>query len=271
IFSLLYMIFPGIYLFTWVGFLMHESWHKYIPNIPNGFFYNAFALMLLSDPQLYQMTHGFHHSKVHTYEDAEFHPVGEVRNRAVRIIYNWLEVIIGVTWLVLMASLAVPLDPRFSKRYRIWKLPISILAWVIIMGGIGFLAHRIFGVSLAQIVVPFAASIWLNSFVLHQSQLIEHGNLYVDGTFDERNVWTRNLKKAGVIESIILFFTHGDSEEHVLHHILNKQYLRPFPGVVPLPEKAVSITFRDYLGILGRILQGKPDHFAAASPDPWWY
>jgi fatty acid desaturase len=115
IFSLLYMIFPGIYLFTWVGFLMHESWHKYIPNIPNGFFYNAFAMMLLSDPQLYQMTHGFHHSKVHTYEDAEFHPVGEVRNRAVRIIYNWLEVIIGVTWLVLMASLAVPLDPRFFQ------------------------------------------------------------------------------------------------------------------------------------------------------------
>jgi fatty acid desaturase len=269
IFSLLYMIFPGIYLFTWVGFLMHESWHKYVPNIPNGFFYNAFAWMLLSDPQLYQMTHGFHHSKVHTYEDAEFHPVGEVRNRAVRIIYNWLEVIIGVAWLVLMASLAIPLDPRFSKRYRIWKLPISILAWAIIMGGIGFLAHRIFGVSLAQIVVPFIASIWLNSFVLHQSQLIEHGNLYIDGTFDERNVWTRNLKKAGVIESIILFFTHGDSEEHVLHHTLNKQYLRPFPGVVPLPEKAVYITFRDYLGILGRILQGKPDHFTASSPDPW--
>jgi len=269
IFSLVYMIFPGIYLFTWVGFLMHESWHKYVPNLPNGFFYNAFALMLLSDPQLYQMTHGFHHSKVHTYEDAEFHPVGEVRNRAIRIIYNWLEVIIGVAWLVLIASLAVPLDPRFSKRYRIWKLPISILAWVIIMGGIGFLAHTVFGVSLVQIVVPFVASIWLNSFALHQSQLIEHGNLYVDGTFDERNVWTRNLKKAGVIEAVILFFTHGDAEEHVLHHTLTKQYLRPFPGVVPLPEKAVSITFRDYLGILGRILQGKPDHLAASSPDPW--
>jgi fatty acid desaturase len=269
IFSLLFMIFPGIYLFTWVGFLMHESWHKYVPTIPNGFFYNAFALMLLTDPQLYRMTHGFHHSKVHTYEDAEFHPVGEVRNRAVRIVYNWLEVILGLAWLVLMASLAVPRDPRFSKRYRIWKLPISILAWGILMGGVGFLAHRIFGVSLAQIVIPFVASIWLNSFVLHQSQLIEHGNLYVDGTFDERNVWTRNLKKAGVIEAIILFFTHGDAEEHVLHHTLTNQYLRPFPGLVPLPQRAVSITFRDYLGILGRTLQGKPDHFAASSPDPW--
>jgi fatty acid desaturase len=269
ILSLAYMIFPGIYLFTWVGFLMHESWHKYVPNIPNGFFYNAFALMLLSDPQLYQMTHGFHHSKVQTYEDAEFHPVGEVRNRAARIVYNWLEVIIGVAWLVLMASLAVPFDPRFSKRYRIWKLPFSAAAWVILMGGIGFLSHAVFGVSLVQIVIPFAASIWLHSFTLHQSQLIEHGNLYVDGTFDERNVWTRNLRKAGVIETVILFFTHGDSEEHVLHHTLTKQYLRPFPGVVPLPEKAVSITFRDYLGILGRMLLGKPDHFAANAPDPW--
>ncbi len=269
IFSLAYMIFPGIYLFTWVGFLMHESWHKYVPNLPNGFFYNAFALMLLSDPQLYQMTHGFHHSKVHTYEDAEFHPVGEVRNRALRIVYNWLEIIIGVAWLVLMASLAVPLDPRFSKKYRIWKLPFSILAWVILLGGIGFLAHAALGVSLAQIVIPYVASIWLNSFALHQSQLIEHGNLYVDGTFDERNVWTRNLKKSGVIEAVILFFTHGDAEEHVLHHTLTKQYLRPFPGVVPLPENAVSITFRDHLGILGRMLVGKPDHFAASSPDPW--
>jgi fatty acid desaturase len=269
IFSLLYMIFPGIYLFTWVGFLMHESWHKYVPSIPNGFFYNAFALMLLSDPQLYQMTHGFHHSKVHTYEDAEFHPVGEVKNRALRIVYNWLEVMIGVAWLVLMASLAVPFDPRFSKKYRIWKLPLSAVAWVVIMGGLGFLAHQAFGVSLLQIVIPFAASIWLNSFVLHQSQLMEHGNLYIDGSFDERSVWTRNLKKAGVIEAVILFFTHGDAEEHVLHHTLTKQYLRPFPGVVPLPEKAVSITFRDYLGILGRILQGAPDHFAANAPDPW--
>jgi fatty acid desaturase len=262
-FSLLYMIFPGIYLFTWVGFLMHESWHKYVPNIPNGFFYNAFALLLLSDPQLYQMTHGYHHSKVHTHEDAEFHPVGEIRNRAARIIYNGLEVVIGVAWLVLMASLAVPLDPRFSKRYRIWKLPFSILAWAVIMGGLGFFAHSVFGVSFVQIAIPFAASIWLNSFVLHQSQLMEHGNLYVEGSFDQRNVLTRNLKSAGVIEKIILFFTHGDAEEHVLHHTLTKQYLRPFPGAVPLPEKAIVITFKDYLKILGRMLIGTEDHFTA--------
>lgn len=27
---LLFMIFPGLYLFTWLGYLMHESWHNTI-------------------------------------------------------------------------------------------------------------------------------------------------------------------------------------------------------------------------------------------------
>ena len=47
-FSFPYFIFPGTYLFTWVGYLMHESWHKYVPNVNNRFFYNAFAIMLLA-------------------------------------------------------------------------------------------------------------------------------------------------------------------------------------------------------------------------------
>jgi hypothetical protein len=96
--------------------------------------------------------------------------------------------------------------------------------------------------------------------------LIEHGALYVDGSFGERNVWIRNLKPAGWAEKIFLFFTQGDSREHVLRHTLTKEYLRLFPGRVPLPEKAVSATFTDYLGILGRMLAGTPDHFAVHNP-----
>jgi hypothetical protein len=30
--SVLYMIFPGVYIFTWLGYLMHETWHKYVPH-----------------------------------------------------------------------------------------------------------------------------------------------------------------------------------------------------------------------------------------------
>jgi hypothetical protein len=263
--AILFMIFPGVYLFTWVGYLMHESWHKYVPNIPNGFFYNSFALMLLSDPQLYQMTHGMHHSKVHTYEDAEFHPVGEIKNRTLRIMYNWAEVFTGVAWLVIMATVAVPFDKRFTGRYRAWKPAASLAFWAVFMGGIGYLSHLVFGVTLLQIALSFAISIWLNSFILHHSQLIEHGNLYVEGTFEQRNIWTRNLRSAGLAEKIFLFFTHGDSQEHVLHHTQTKYYLRPFTGAAPMPERSMYINLRDYLKILGRMLAGKPDYYA--NPD----
>ncbi len=44
---------------------------------------------------------------------------------------------------------------------------------------------------------------------------------------------TRNLWRAGLPEKIFLSLTHGDSQEHVLHHTLVGVYSRPFPGKVP--------------------------------------
>jgi hypothetical protein len=254
-----YLVFPGVYLFTWVGYLMHESWHKYVPNVNHGFFFNALGLLILSDPQLYHLVHGSHHSQVHTFGDAEFHPLGEIRNRALRIVYNWLEFGLGVAFLIIVASLSVPRDPRFAAKYRWWKLPLSMLGWTLYLGGIGFLSRLAFGVTLAQIASSYVLTFWLNSFVLHQSQLIEHGNLIVEGTFTQRNVRTRNLKAAGLAERVVLFFTHNDSREHVLHHTLTKVHSRPFPGVVPLPPGAEQITLRDYAAIAGRMLCGRVD------------
>ena len=50
--SVLFMIFPGVFLFTWVGYLMHESWHKYVPNVLNVFFFNVLSWMLLTEPRM---------------------------------------------------------------------------------------------------------------------------------------------------------------------------------------------------------------------------
>lgn len=255
-FSLLYMIFPGAYLFTWVGYLLHESWHKYVPTINNRFFYNAFSLLILSDPQVYNLVHPLHHAHVHTYEDREFHPLGEIKNRAFRTVYHWLEFVFGVAFLILVASLVIPHDHRFAGKYRFWKLSVSLLAAAAFLGGIGYLSHLAFGVSAAQIALAFGASFWLHSFFLHQSQLIEHGNLIVEGPPKARNLWTRNLKPAGVLEKIVLFFTHNDSREHVLHHTAPHLYLRPFPGETPLPEESRYITMKDYAGIVKRMLGG---------------
>ncbi len=255
--GILYMVFPGLYLFTWVGFLMHESWHKYLPNVSNRFFYNAFALMILTDPQLYNILHSSHHGQVNTYEDAEFHPLGKIESRAVRIVHNWLEVVFGIAFLVVAANLTVPRNPVYAKKYRWWKLPASALAWAIFFGGIGWLSHLAFGVSLGRVLLANLLSFWLGSFFLHQSQLVEHGNLFVEGTFKERNLYTRNLRSDTLAEKLFLFLTHNDSHEHVLHHTLTRLHTRPFPGLIPLPEGAVWIGLGDYLRILGRMLVGK--------------
>ena len=264
---LFYLIFPGLYLFTWLGYLMHESWHKFVPTVNNRFFYHTFAFMILSDPQLYFIVHGWHHSQVHTYQDAEFHPLGEIKYRNLQLIYNWLEVIFGVAFIVGMASLIIPRDQRFARKFRYWKLPISIGVWAIFLGVTGFLSHLAFNVNTSQVLLSFALTYWLGSFFLHQSQLIEHGNLIIEGTFNQRNIRTRNLQPTGIIGKLFLFLTHNDSREHVLHHTQTSVHSRPFPGTIILPGKAVFITMGDYYRILGRMLAGKVDREIAPKSD----
>jgi hypothetical protein len=254
-----YLVFPGLYIFTWLGYLMHESWHKYVPHVNHRFFYNAFALMILSDPQLYQMTHGWHHSKVHTFEDAEFHPMGEIKPGGLRIIYNVMEIVLGIAFLVGVASWAIPRDSRFRDKYKTWKLLVSFLTWALFFGGIGVLSHFLFGVGVFDIVLSYLLIFWAGSFILHQSQLVEHGNLIVSGTFQQRNSLTRNLSADGIFEKLFLFFTHDDSREHVLHHTMTTVHSRPFPGVIPLPENAVRIHLKDHLMNQRRMLMGELD------------
>ncbi len=256
---LLFMIFPGLYLFTWVGYLMHESWHRYVPTVNNQFFYKVFALMILTDPQLYSMIHSTHHVQIHTYQDAEFHPLGDIKSRVWRTIYNCLEVVLGVAFLEVVASITVPRDVRFSRIYRFWKLFVSIGAWVTFLGGLGYLSHYVFGVALSETFKAYVFTYWLGSFFLHQSQLVEHGNLIIDGDIKKRNSATRNLKPAGIIEKVFLFLTHNDSREHILHHTITTVHSRPFPGMITLPENAVSIVMNDYSRILSRMLKGEVD------------
>ncbi len=255
--SLLLMLFPGTYLFTWVGYCMHECWHKYLPNLPNGLLYQLYAWMLISDPQVYRLLHGHHHSEVNTYEDREFHPLGEIKNSAWRRIYHFLEIFVGVAFIVIVSAFVIPGHPRYKDKYRVGRQVVSLLVWAIFLGGLGWLSHEAFGVSAGQIAAAYALMLWLGSFILHHSQLVEHGNLIVAGDWSQRNVKTRNLRHRTLPEKLFLFLTHGDSREHVLHHTLTKVYSRPFPGRVPLPEGAVVISLGEYLGVLGDMLLGQ--------------
>jgi fatty acid desaturase len=253
------MVFPGVYLFTWVGYLMHETWHKYVPNIPNGIMYNILSWMLLTDPQIYRVLHGFHHSQVNTWDDNEFHPYGFIKNPVLRRISNFLEIFLGVAFLSISAQIIIPRHPKYKAKYRASSSFLTLLVIAVFLGGLGYASHVVFGVSGAGTACLFAATIWLNSFALHHSQLVEHGNLIAEGTWDKRNVLTRNLRDTATPEKIFLFLTHGDSREHVLHHTIINIYSRPFPHKVPMPTGAVYIDLKDYAGILSKMFSGETD------------
>ncbi len=248
--ALALMIFPGVYLFTWTGFLMHETWHKYVPNVPNEFFYNLFSWILLTDPQIYKALHGFHHSGVNSWDDGEFHPLGKIASPILRRIYNISEIIFGIAFLTIISSLMVPFNPKYKPKYRFSRLILSLVFITVFLVSISAVNHFIFNVPAHTIAVAFIINFWLDSFLLHHSQLVEHGNLIIEGDWHERNRKVRNLKADGFFEKIFLFFTHGDSREHVLHHTLVSVYSRPFPGRVPMPSAPVYINLRDYAGIL---------------------
>jgi hypothetical protein len=255
--SLVFMIFPGLYIFTWVGFLMHEAWHKYVPNIPSDGLYYVLAFMLLTDPQVYKMLHGFHHSMVHTWDDTEFHPAGYIKSHTKRQLYNIAEVFLGIAFLSGVAAAVVPKHPRFKARYKRWKAAASLPVILAFIGSIAFASHMYFGVPFLTIVLSYLISIWIHSVLLHQSQLVEHGNIIVEGDFNSRNIWTHNLSDKKIPEKTFLFLTHGDSREHVLHHTIVSVYSRPFPHKVPMPPESVYITLKDHLGVLKQMLKGE--------------
>jgi fatty acid desaturase len=255
--SIAYMIFPGLYIFTWLGYLMHETWHKYVPGVNNGFFYYAFSVMLFTDPQVYKILHGFHHSMVNTYEDNEFHPFGRINNRFLRAVNNIVEIILGIAYLSIAAQIILPRHPKYSKKFSAGQALLALFFIALFLSAVGAAAMLAFNLTPGQVAAPFLLTLWLNSFFLHQSQLVEHGNLIAEGTWDKRNILTRNLKPSWPLEKLFLFMTHGDSQEHVLHHTQVGIHSRPFPGRLPLPAGAVEIDLGDYMEVLGEMVTGK--------------
>ncbi len=245
-----YLVFAGAYLYNEMAQLMHECWHKYTPNINNNFFYTVYSYFLVTDPQIYRLVHGYHHSKVNTWDDTEFHPLGRINNVFLRRAYNFVEIAFGFIFILCLLMQVLPRHERYKDKYRKSGNIISIGAWILIYGSLGLVSAVVFGLTASQIVVPYLINLWLCSFAIHHDQLIEHGNLIADGDMHQRSMATRNLRHDTVMQKLVLFLSNNDPREHVLHHIMVKEYSRPFPDTIPMPENAVYISLPDY----GRIL-----------------
>ena len=255
--ALALMVFPGGYLFTWAGLLMHEAWHRYVPGVPNETFYNYFSWILLTDPQIYKVLHGTHHAQVNSWDDREFHPLGHIAHPVARRVFNVCEILLGVGFIVVVSSLMLPLHPQFKQKYRFTSMLLSVLVIAVFFGGVVALNRAGLHVPGREIAAALLLNVWVDSLLLHHSQLIEHGNLIVAGDWSARNLKVRNLRADGIAEKLFLFLTHGDAKEHVLHHTLVSVYSRPFPGTVSMPSDAVYITLKDYGKILvGMLTQG---------------
>lgn len=254
LYSLVFMVFPGAYLFVWVGVLAHECWHKYVPNVPNNLLYTIYSYLMVTDPQMYKILHGFHHSKVNTWDDTEFHPFGRIENENLRRMYNFLEIVFGIPFITFSYAFVIPRHEKFKDKFKRKSQVTAVIMWLLVIGALEYGSMRVFGLVPEQVIIPFAFTYLIGGSIFHHFQLVEHGNLIVEGDFKVRNIKTRNLSAKGIIEKIFLFLTHDDAREHVLHHTMASVYTRPFIGSVPMPEQVVYITLRDYAKILWQMV-----------------
>ena len=165
------------------------------------------------------------------------------------MICNFFEIVFGIAFISLAGAYAASTNPKFKKLYSFRRMLFSYVIILTFITCVGYLSAITFVLSTNTVIFSYAITILINSFMIHTSQLIEHGNLIVEGNFNQRNIWTRNLKAKGVFNRIFLFLTHGDSREHVLHHTLVLVYSRPFPNRIPMPDKAVYISLKDLLKV----------------------
>lgn len=266
--AIIFIVFPGTWLFTWLAFLMHEAWHKYVPGLPNRGMFHVFGWMLLIDPQVFHFAHTSHHKHVNSYRDVEFYPFGWIHNRSIRRLYHLLQIFLGGIFTQPMMSLGVMRHSQFSRKYSPFKGLVSVLVWVTFIVSTGSVALAISSINPVELVMLYVLVYWSGALLVHHDQLMQHGNLIVKGDYDQRNRGTRNLNPNGLMARIFLFFTHNEGLEHVLHHTRPDLYNRPFPGRFPLPEKMVYINVADYPWVLCQMLVDVEPEVQAAQSEP---
>ncbi len=159
----LYIFFLGNFLFSWLGYLFHETWYEYLPNIPNKILYYIYGLLLFSDPQFYRLVHGSHHAKTHTYEDIEFYPIGEISSKPFKILYRILEFFIGTAFVFALHLFVLPRHSKTREKFSIPSNFISVLLIAGIYSALGVTALNTFQVAPPQLLACYLLSIWTHS------------------------------------------------------------------------------------------------------------
>ena len=247
---------PAIWVYCWLGVLMHEASHNYFPGTDNRVAYNILSLMLFMDPQIFLITHATHHIKVNTWEDRQFNQLGHIKSRPLRVLNNAGEIFLGALYYIVTGTIAVWRDPRLRRNYSPIMGLVWNLTWMIGLALVLTCSALVFHLGVWQTLLPAALGGWACFLVQRHNELAQHAGVIAEGNLAERNMATRNMARAGLASKIFLFLTHYDGATHVLHHTQGAIYTRPFQGRFATPEGSIYITFKDYLKILGRWLRG---------------
>jgi hypothetical protein len=106
-------------------------------------------------------------------------------------------------------------------------------------------------IGLVYSAIVFVGTLWLGALMTRHNQWLEHlGILDNDADIQTRNHLTRNLNKNSLLGRFYGFFTHEDSDAHIYHHTDGRIPSRNTG--LPLPEGAVTISVREYVGILAK-------------------
>ena len=240
------MLFPGFFLYTWLTNYLHDIYHRYISDSSNHFLFHLFAALVWINPQVFRIGHQSHHSKVHTYEDLEFYPLGKINNRWLRKLFLILEVIFGTILIVICATEAIKKRPDFSYS----KLILSICYSLLIYSFLAIGSQMIFGVGYSVIISSLLINFLICNCLLHHMQLMEHGFILADGDVHERSQYSRNLKPDGWMEKFFLFLNHQEPIDHCSHHKYPSDYTRHNKYEADKSESLNCINLKEYWAIL---------------------
>ncbi len=258
------MIFPGLFISVGLIYFQHECWHGYFKTRMNRRLFVFICTIVFVQPHQYDAGHRTHHARVNTYDDLEFYPIGKIHNRVLRSLCNCMSICFGSIFLLLLGT-----QPAgYSMREKIWRAVATWSGAAILWGSVGYAAYALWQVSLTEILFSYALMIWMVSVAHHHNELIEHGNLIVEGDFRFRASQTRNLLPNGWLARFFLFLVHQDSREHTLHHTEPSTFSRPFVGQHPMPAHAVYISLRDYAGIVVDMMLARENIISATASKP---
>lgn len=234
----------GLFLFSWLGYYLHELWHNYFPGINNRYWYNVVSYLLFADPQVYRAAHASHHKFVHTVDDLEFFCEDWLTDRKKRRRQFYAELLFGTAAWQAEASGRLLKAGKITQSAAFASICVRLAIVVAWFGMLWLFAPGL----IVYTFLVWIATAWLGALLARHNQWVEHLGILSRGDIIERNALTRNLAPSGLASRLFILYTHADPAEHIYHHTDGRVATRNL-GFGLQPD-ATTITLGQYFRLL---------------------